>query len=295
MGFVRGLSIRGCTIRFYVASNVNTVNPNDVTHETAVSLTQDFIHQKISYMATVLERLPYAHLILLETVPILIWRGGGSGGWYAPDTRGANIWTTPRTARARGVDGNQVAGLPHSNGIISITERSLRNERIDCGFTLTHEIGHCVDFHLGLTSRPVNPAYRRGNRAYQGQKYVRNGEPQGYVEFEFKAETYSRLIMAPNRMCRRNDADPRCENHSIRGCSVRLQRDLYNTPALRAIGGEVIRYLPLAIDAIMSEDISETASSGIRGPAGRSQERISNRGQLSPHAQSRRPWPVGRA
>jgi hypothetical protein len=297
MGFIRGLTIRGCTIRFYVAGNVNTVNPDEVTHETAVSLTQDFIHQKISYMGTILERLPYVHLRLLEAVPILIWAGGGSGGWYEPGSIGETRWINPRPARARGVDGNQVAGLPHSNGIISITERSLRNERTDCGFTLTHEIGHCVDFHLGLTSRPVNPAYRRGNRAYQGQKYIRNGVPQGYLEYEFRAETYSRLLMSPNRMCRLNDADPRCENHSIRGCSERLQRDLFNTPAFQAIRGEVIRYLPLAIEAIMRKNPPEIRSTGIRGPVGRCQDSGSPASleRLRPHAQGRIPGPLGLA
>ncbi len=295
MGFIRGLTIRGCTIRFYVAGNVNTVSPDEVTHETAVSLTQDYIHQKIAYMGTILERLPYVHLRLLEAVPILIWAGAGSGGWYEPGSTGETRWINPRSASARGVDGNQIAGLPHSNGIISITESSLRNERTDCGLTLTHEIGHCVDFHLGLTSRPVNPAYRRGNRAYQGQKYVRNGVPQGYVEYEFRAETYSRLIMSPTLMCRRNDADPRCESHSIRGCSERLQRDLLNTPALRAIGGEIIRYLPLAIEAVMRENPSESTSAGLRGPVSRYQESSTPEAmsQLRPHARSRLPGPVG--
>jgi hypothetical protein len=250
-----------------------------------------FIWEKIGIMEAGLARLPLAHLELLAEVPIIIWNGPESarGGWYPPDHRSSRWLDPARTERNFGVDGREVSNLPHANGIISITTNVLASRAgagvHKCLFTITHEAGHCVDYHLDLSSRPLTTEYRRGNRAYQGQRYG-----SGYNELEFKAETYSRLIVTPERMCRSVYASPPCLNsngHSL--CNTRLQRDLRSTRAFQVLGVEINRYLPLAVEACGGE----ISSAGIRGLAGRSLERRSAGAQLRPHAQSRIPGSIG--
>jgi hypothetical protein len=252
-----------------------------------------FIWDRIGDMQEVMSRLPLRHLSLLTAVPIIIWNGGEDqrGGWYPPDHRAARWMDPVRTERNFGVNGGEVAGLPNSNGIITITtnvlaERPTGNVR-RCMFSITHEIGHCVDHHLDLTSTPTDIGYRSGNRAYQGQRYG-----SSYNGHEFKAETYSRLFIAPNRLCRGNGAVPQCENSmGHRSCNERLMRDLSHSPAFRGLGALMYLYLRLPI----AQDERGDSSTAARGPAGQVPvTRVAN-SQLSPHARGRVPGTVGMA
>lgn len=281
--------IRDYRINFYIGSTALA----DDRRSGSGRLQFNFIWERIGNMEDALARLPNSHLELLTEVPIIIWNGpeGARGGWYPPDNRSAR-WLNPvRTQRNFGVNGAEVANLPHSNGIISITTNVLasraRGDVQRCMLTIIHEAGHCVDHHLNLTSRPSRTRYRNGNLAYQGQRYG-----SGYNEHEFKAETYSRLFMTPSRICRRARSLPPCLNSSGHStCNARLQRDLGNTAAFQALGTDMNRYLPLAA----ADNESEEAPSSSRGLIGQAQETRLATAQLSPHAQGRVPGPVGLA
>jgi len=253
----------------------------------------------IGAMAEVLQRIPGSHLALLREVPIIIFNGRGRGGWCSPDRRGnpgptMQRWLDQNRVDQRGfeVDVGEVAGCPHSNGIITISTRVLQGSKINSIRAILHETGHCVDHHLNLTSTPPAGSsryYREGNLAYQGQDYPN----VSYDEYEFKAETYARLFYARLTICRRGDADPPClgEHRGHRKCSTRLKRDLSYTPAFQMLGPGMNNYLRLPADAIEREDSSASA----RGPIGRRPSTILANSQLNPRAQGRVPGPVGLA
>jgi len=125
-------------------------------------LQPNLIRDRINDMQEALARLPLRHLNLLTDVPIIIWNGpaGQRGGWYPPDNRAARWMDPVRTERNFGVNGGDIADLPHSNGIITITTNVLAERPAGgvhrCMFSITHETGHCVDHHLDLTSNPTD-------------------------------------------------------------------------------------------------------------------------------------------
>lgn len=276
--------INGKRINFYIGTTACGGNRRG-------QLQHALIRSRIDEMVNTLSRLPDPHLGLLTGVPVIIWNGPDdvSGGWYRPGQEDS-VWLDPVTTEQRfGVNGNDISTLPHSRGIISICTsvlatrpgREQQRTEQDCLRTVTHEIGHCVDHHLGLASNPPSNGYRSGNQAYQGQLY-RN---RGYVEHEFRAETYSRLFTVRNPaifMCRRADARPPClpGGTSHRQCSIRLQTDLSYSPAFRGLRS----YLPQA--AIINADDSSSSS---RGPVGRRPATTLSDSQLNPHAHGRTP------
>lgn len=251
----------------------------------------------IGVMAEALQRIPGSHLALLREVPVIIFNAPGRAGWCPPD-RGGNPgprmqrWLDQDAVDRRGfeVDAGEVAGCPHSNGIIIISTRVLQGGKINSIRAILHETGHCVDHHLNLTSTPpAGSSYREGNLAYQGQDY----QNVSYDEYEFKAETYARLFYARLTICRRDRADPPClgEHEGHRKCSTRLKRDLSYTPAFQMLGAVMNNYLKLPADAIERED----SSASTRGPIGRRPSTILANSQLNPRAQGRVPGPVGLA
>jgi hypothetical protein len=253
----------------------------------------NFIWQRIDDMQEALRRLPLRHLSLLTSVPIIIWNGpeDARGGWYPPDHRAAR-WLDPvRTERNFGVNGGEVADLPHSNGVITITTNVLAARPMGsvqrCMFSITHETGHCVDYHLDLTSTPADASYRRENRAYQGQRYG-----SGYNGNEFKAETYSRLFITPNRLCRQHGAFPPCQNSAGHSrCNARLMRDLSNSPAFRGLGALMYLYLQLPVETGEGDGATVAA----RGPVGQTPATGPEHSQLNPHSRGRVPGPSGMA
>lgn len=283
--------INGKRINFYIGTTAYGGNRRG-------QLQHSLIRSRIDGMADTLSRLPGSHLDLLTQVPIVIWNGPDTetGGWYRPNQE-ALRWLHPEeTERRFGVNGNDIASLPHSKGIISIctsvlqTRRGMEQQRTeqDCLRTVTHETGHCVDHHLGLDSAPPSTGYRNGNQAYQGQRYPGSSAVNPH---EFKAETYSRLFTVRNPaifMCRRADACPPClpsgTNHNQ--CSIRLQTDLSYSPAFHGLRS----YLPQA--AIINADDS---SASARGPVGRRPATAMSNPQLNPRAHGRTPGPQGLA
>jgi len=262
------------------------------------------IRAKITLLVDALSKIPQPHIRLLKDVPIVIYRNdNGTGGWVAPLERRRGRresipndrytgWLRGRRGARFGVR-EELSSLPHSNGIIHMTTKALYKPGNLCQFTILHETGHCVDYHLSLESEPMNgdTSYRNGNQAYRGQRY-RN---TGYNEFEFKAETYSRLFISPNSICRRNGArpaTPMCLNSSNhRNCNRRLQRDLANTPAFRSVGAGLSEYLPLA--SIPTESTNRLAS--LRGPTGLDEPIIIGEPKFIPHERDRTPGPEGLA
>ncbi len=288
--------ILGDRINFYIGA---TAIAEEGGRARRGQLQFSFLWDRIGDMQAALERAPKRHLDILMEVPIIIWNGSGRGGWVPPDR--SSRWLSPDTERRFGVNGVEVAGLPHANGVITITtnvldDRPQRDTR-PCMWTILHEAGHCIDHHLGLTS-PGSPSYRNGNRAYQGQRYGRQNQEgetvYDYIGHEFKAETYSRLFMAPGHICRRQNAAPMCvnpgRNHSY--CNERLQRDLARSPAFQALGSDVRTYLPLA-SVLSGERESEGPVASARGPIGQQPTATSSSTNLAPNSTGRTPGPEG--
>lgn len=228
-------------------------------------------------MIAALQRMPEPHLVHLSRCPILITTNLPSGEaaehggfWFPLSARGNPAFTarrwTDRVAQTHLPFPPTDRVVNYEAGVIAVTTRNLKARRIGsvprCQFTVLHEAGHCVDYNAdpehpgrGLDSNPRDTSYRNGNHAYQGQRYPapcpvgeeQTAEPRVLPLprriYEFKAETYSRLLMGCNFLCRQNEADPACllgaGGHG--GCNRRLQLDLANTAAFH----DLLDYLPL--------------------------------------------------
>ena len=282
--------------------------PKDIQEQTinfcvspALASQESRVRTQIAHLVSALNLIPLRHLMLLREVPVVIWKlpdgEHGTGGWVAPTLgrRGEeelrnvlyDAWLTGRRGARFGVQG-ELSTLAHSNGIIHMTDVALFRTAMACQLTILHETGHCVDYHLDLNSTPSDgdDSYRNGNRPYQGQLY-RN---TGYNNHEFKAETYSRLFIRPNALCRRGRASPPCVNSANHSrCNHRIRRDLANSPAFRSAGTDALVRLGLA--SISSESAGQLALT--RGPAGMVLLTAPSDSQLAPHASERKPGPIG--
>lgn len=260
------------------------------------------VRDQIVHLVSALERIPQRHLKLLTEVPIVIWKrpgDSGTGGWVAPtegrqgegnQNRLYDAWLNGRRGARFGVQ-EDLSSLPHSGGIIHMTDFALLRTASACQLTILHETGHCVDYHLDLNSTVphVDYSYRNGNRPYQGQRY----RSRGYTNHEFKAEAYSRLFIVPSRLCRAQEANPLCENSANhRRCNERIRRDLANTRAFRSVGAETLTLLRLA--SVSSDRAGDPAYA--RGPAGMNPSADSPAdSKLMPHATAHIPGPEGTA
>jgi hypothetical protein len=284
------VNIHGHTVHILVGEDVVvTTFTEDRRHE----MTRAEYDEHKANLVDALNRIPEPHARFLTAVPIMIVKkkpGGveSGGGWFPPDDSGggAHAWTGGGVRNTR-IPASEVNSVDFSNGIIAVTTIRLNAVREgDSRFmwinrptadasgdqlykqSLLHEVGHCIDYHYvlghryqGLTSRPRDAAYRNGNRPYQGQKYPQTprSDEDGYLQGEFKVETYSRLFFRPEALCRRGQARPQCLNSSgHHRCAERLQRDLAATPAFAAH----LALLPLA---------SDPATSAGHAPAGGAQ------------------------
>jgi len=264
------------------------------------------VRVQIGHLVAGLNRIPLRHLKLLKQVPIVIYQAPrgpdgspiGRGGWVSPTagrqgeaTRNPlyDAWLTGRRGRRFGVQ-EELVTLPHSNGIIHMTDAALFRTAGACQLTILHETGHCVDHHLDLNSVPIDGgvAYRNGNRPYQGQRYP----GRGYTNHEFKAETYSRLFIVPGRICRQTRANPACENSAGHSrCNQRLRQDLANSAAFRVVGQDVLG-LPTHASA-PGEGTGQLASA--RGPAGLDAPADPVKSRMCSHRADRVPGPDGMA
>ncbi len=273
------------------------------------------LEQGIDHLVEALQLIPEPHLVHITQVPIMIVTrkpGGnaGGGGWYPPTGSRTTmaVWMRPQGERRTHIPPDKIRALPHAKGIIAVPSNRLKRRGLR-QFTLLHEVGHCIDFHgapgrlgHGLDSRGMDARYRRGNLAYQGQKY---GTDSGYNPYEFKAETYSRAFLRSTRLCRQADANPVCRNHAGHSrCSERLQRDLANSPAFQSLGGALIRYLPLVADASSrtgeesggsTERVARWEGGRAPGPIGKTEYASADRAHLADRACGRIPGPVGRS
>jgi len=259
------------------------------------------LYSRVGDLVAAIRRMPWQHIVFLRAAPIVIvtafpdGNARATGGWYPPRRPGnplADRWFTELSQRNTHVPAATFDTVPYVNGIIGLctlalleNPASLPGAAQPWQFSLMHEIGHCVDFHgdpshamRGLES-PGNPDHRHGNQAYQGQRYG-----GAYNPLEFRAETYSRLILTPQRMCRRGDAVPPCVTRNHADCNERLQRDLALSAAFLVRGVDMARYLPLA--ARPASPATEGGSAGRSAPSAS----VVN---PTPHAGARQSRPAG--
>ena len=253
----------GAKIQFWVGSPAAQAAPDRET--------------RLDRMAEILAQLPPLHFNLLTEVPIIIvttFPGGaaqGGGAWFAPERTSptVEVWLRARSQASAEAPPDAIRALHYSRGIIGWKDfRFLERSPPDGGdvvpipLSILHEVGHCVNFHLGLTS-PGQPGYRRGLEAYAGQLY---SPPRPW---ELAAEAYARAFGAPTAMCRDRHAGA-CGAY----CTVRLQTDLIRTRAFQQVPN-ARSYLPLALDT--------TARPGAPG------------GGAAPHGGARSARPAGEA
>jgi hypothetical protein len=302
---------RSYPINFLVGTNVVPAAGDRPGED---QLTATALEQGIDHLVEALRLIPEAHISYLTKVPIMIVTvkpGGrrGGGGWYPPAGARTSmaVWMRPAGVRRTHIAAADIEALPHARGIIAVPTNRIKQPGLR-QFTILHEVGHCVDYHgepgrpgHGLDSLPRDASYRRGNRAYQGQKY---GQDAGYNQYEFKAEAYSRLFLRPTRMCRQARANPICTNHAGHSrCNERLQRDFAASPAFRSLGAEGSRCLPL-VDAATFSTGGSASGEGDQSPhwkGGRAPGPISestheriHREHLAARASGRIPGPMGR-
>mgnify|MGYP001811928706 CR=1 FL=1 len=281
------LMVHQVRVNFCIGSGVLTGEPP--VRPRCPQLEREYMTERMLDMQEALRLIPEQHLALLSSVPIVFNVGPGRGGWCAPG-RQSRPWLG---AERFGVDGAELSGLPHTNGLILISTRVLEERpapgRVEpCKLAVLHETGHCVDHHLSLASNLGGTAHRNGNLPYQGQRYTRNGVTK-YYQGEFRAETYSRVFLVPDRICVRQRAEPPCESHpNHSGCNARLQTDLASTRAFRMLGGAMSRYLPRA--RVSPQAGSEDTA---RGPVGAGPVTERANSQLSPRVAGSPPGPAG--
>jgi len=204
---------------------------------------------RLDRVAAILGQLPPLHGDLLLEVPIIIvstFPGGasrGGGAWFAPRENfpTTDVWKSERSQARAEAPPDEIRRLNHGGGIIGWKDfRFLelappdRGNVVPIPLSILHEVGHCVNFHLGLTS-PAQGGYRHGLAAYAGQVY---SPPNPW---ELAAEAYARAFGAPNQMCRGGHAG------GCSGCNARLQTDLLRTRAFQQVP-DARTYLPHALD-----------------------------------------------
>jgi hypothetical protein len=204
---------------------------------------------RLDRVAEILRQLPPLHGDLLAAVPILIvstFPGGaarGGGAWFAPERHfpTVDVWLRATSQARAEAPPDEIRSLNYTRGIIGWKDfRFLEQAPPDGGdvvpipLAILHEVGHCVDCHLGLTS-PAQGSYRHGLAPYAGEIY---SPPRPW---ELAAEAYARAFGAPNQMCRGGHAG------GCSGCNARLQTDLLRTRAFQQVPN-ARTYLPHALD-----------------------------------------------
>ncbi len=180
---------------------------------------------RIRALEALFQRMPPAHRRTAYPVFVVDALPGGrrTGGGNWSRTQARTQWLGRQ--RVTGVPDADLEryALSHNGGVIGITAAALADEGRARGIhqlSVFHEIGHCVDHHLGLVPPGATVVDLRGQR-YRTPN-VR----------EYAVEAYSRWIVRPSRLCR-DDALPPGETQDR--CTQRTLALLRRSPAFAGI------------------------------------------------------------
>lgn len=258
------LDIRGHTIEFHVYPDV----PGTAG--------------KVASLAPVLERLPDRHLAVIY--PVFVGErkpGGREGGGTWPANLVRDEVMGEARSRNTGIpdeDIEQYVAGPGKGLIMLSVDRWRRPER-RLKFTVMHEVGHCVDFSLGLLANGVRATDLAGmetNRCGAGGMNTRR-----------IVEAYARYFCSPSRIF--HTPDPA---ESSAATNRRLTGVLLRSPAF-AGAGAVTAATPLPVeDEALRVGRTSAIVEGARAGALAADPLVAV-GGLRPGASRRPPGPAG--
>lgn len=169
------VNVRGRTLDFHIYVDV----PNSV--------------EKIRQLERFLNRLPDAHLALVYPIFVMERKPAGrlGGGTWTPGQVRTEFMGHTRNTAIPDADVELYAAT-RGTGIIGLSRDRWLRPMGRLEFTLFHEIGHCIDFQLGLVPPGATAASFEGmmtNRCGAGGMIVRRA-----------VEAYARYICAPSRV-----------------------------------------------------------------------------------------------
>ncbi len=169
----------------------------------------------ISKFQPYLNKLSLDEYEIIDPIVIVDKLPGGrasGGGYFPPHKMGQWLGREHNT----GITDDEIYDyfLDRNRGIIAITKASLYTSYYQ--YTLLHEVAHSIDHYFDIIPAGATIA------DFAGQKYK---QPR---VGEYAAEVYSRYLVNPNRVCRRDHLPA---NETMRSCSQRTILFLNTAPA----------------------------------------------------------------
>jgi hypothetical protein len=202
-----------------------SLNANGYTIDFYIFIDDPGAEAKVAGLRRYFERMPQQHLAVVYPIFVIDYkpaRGPGGGTWRPGEVR--STFMGPHHQQNTHVPDEEVQRLivDQHKGLIGIPRERWERPLDRLKFTVIHEVGHSVDYGLGLASRWVTPDDFRGVRPTCGA---------GSSLKRYVVEAYARFIINPADICRDEanfgERDPEC--------SQRVISALRRSPAFRVL------------------------------------------------------------